>query len=80
MAFESWKERAQELETEVCALYVAFHDRRTPITTKAAIALTVAYAVSPIDSIPDVIPGLGYFDELVVLPHEVVQECRDRAG
>ena len=91
VAFESWKERAEELEAEVYALYLAVRDGRTPLAAKAVIALIVAYAVSPIDPIPDFIPGLGYLDELVVLPvgvavalrlvpDEVMDECRARAG
>jgi uncharacterized membrane protein YkvA (DUF1232 family) len=91
MAFESWRKRGEGLETEVYALYLAFRDDRTPLVAKVAIALLVAYAVSPIDPIPDVVPGLGYLDELVVLPvgvtialrlvpDHVVAECRERAG
>jgi len=91
MAFESWKERAVELETEVYALYLAFRDSRTPLTAKVVILLIIAYAISPIDLIPDFIPGLGYLDELVVLPvgvavalwlipDEIMDECRERAG
>lgn len=90
MAFESWAQRAEEVEAEVYALYLAMRDDRTPLAAKAVVALLVAYAVSPIDPIPDVIPGLGYLDELVVLPvgaavarklipAEVMAECRDRA-
>jgi uncharacterized membrane protein YkvA (DUF1232 family) len=91
MAFEAWKERAEELEAEVYALYLAFRDSRTPLRAKGVIALIVAYAVSPIDPIPDFIPGVGYLDELVVLPvgvgialrlipDGVMEECRERAG
>ncbi|WP_458190539.1 YkvA family protein [Haladaptatus sp. NG-WS-4] len=91
MAFEAWKERAEELEAEVYALYLAFRDNRTPLTAKAVIALIVAYAVSPIDPIPDFVPGLGYLDEILVLPggvtialwlipDEIMDECRERAG
>lgn len=90
MAFEAWTERAEELESEVYALYLAYRDARTPLVAKGVIVLLVAYAVSPIDPIPDVIPGLGYLDELAVLPlgvvlalrlvpDEVVAECRVRA-
>lgn len=91
MAFEAWKERAEELEAEVYALYLASRDSRTPLAAKGVIALLVAYAVSPIDPIPDFIPGLGYLDELVVLPvgvaialrlipDNVMDECRERAS
>ena len=89
MAFESWKERAEELEAEMYALYLAYRDARTPVAAKGVIALLVAYAVSPIDPIPDFVPGLGYLDELVVLPlgvvlalrlvpDEVMEDCRTR--
>jgi uncharacterized membrane protein YkvA (DUF1232 family) len=91
MAFESWRERAAELEAEVYALYLAFRDARTPLAAKVVIALIVAYAVSPIDPIPDFVPGLGYLDELLVLPigvaiarrlvpDPILEECRERAG
>lgn len=91
MAVASWRERAAELEAEVYALYLAFRDGRTPLAAKGMIALVVAYAVSPIDPIPDFIPGLGYLDELVVLPvgvavalrlipDEVMDDCRERAA
>ncbi|WP_135304883.1 YkvA family protein [Haloarcula amylovorans] len=90
MAFDSWKNRAKELETEVYALYLAFGDSRTPLIAKVIIALIIAYAVSPIDPIPDFIPGIGYLDELVVLPvgvtialwlipDELMDECRAQA-
>lgn len=89
MAFESWKHRVEELEAEVYTLYLAFRDPRTPRVAKVVIVLIVAYAVSPIDLIPDFIPGLGYLDEVVVLaggvaialrllPDEIVSDCRDR--
>jgi uncharacterized membrane protein YkvA (DUF1232 family) len=43
-------------------------DPRTPIAAKAVAALVVAYAISPIDLIPDFIPILGYLDDLLLLP------------
>lgn len=90
MGSTSWKERAEELESEVYALYLASRDDRTPIAAKGVIALTVAFAVSPIDPIPDVIPVLGYVDDLLLIPlgvglafrlvpADVLAECRTRA-
>lgn len=87
---EAWQDRAAELETEVYALYLAIRDSRTPFVAKIVIVLVVGYAVSPIDPIPDFIPGLGYLDELVVLPigalialwlvpDHIMDECRQRA-
>jgi uncharacterized membrane protein YkvA (DUF1232 family) len=49
-------------------LYLAARDPRTPWYAKAMIACIVAYALSPIDLIPDFIPVLGYLDDLLLLP------------
>jgi uncharacterized membrane protein YkvA (DUF1232 family) len=43
-------------------------DPRTPWTAKAVLGLTLAYALSPIDLIPDFIPVLGYLDDLLIVP------------
>ena len=50
------------------ALYVAARDPRTPWYAKLLALIVAAYALSPIDLIPDVIPVLGFFDELILLP------------
>ena len=50
------------------ALYVAARDPRTPWFAKLLAFLVAAYALSPIDLIPDVIPVLGFLDELILLP------------
>ncbi len=50
------------------ALYVAARDPRTPRLAKLLALLVAAYALSPIDLIPDVIPVLGILDELILLP------------
>jgi uncharacterized membrane protein YkvA (DUF1232 family) len=68
-----WRRRAQELRRDVIALYLACRDPacrdpRVPWYAKAFAAVLVAYALSPIDLIPDFIPVLGYLDELVLLP------------
>ena len=63
-----WRRRAQELRRDVIALYLACRDPRVPWYAKGFAALLVAYALSPIDLIPDFIPVLGYLDELVLLP------------
>jgi uncharacterized membrane protein YkvA (DUF1232 family) len=52
----------------VLALGIAATDRRTPWYAKLLAAAIVAYALSPIDLIPDFVPVLGYLDELIVLP------------
>jgi len=63
-----WRQRAREVRWDVVALYLACRDPRVPWYAKAFAALLVAYALSPIDLIPDFIPVLGYLDELVLLP------------
>ena len=65
---EKLKARAKSLKGEVYAIYLAARDPRTPWYAKAMIAFIVAYALSPIDLIPDFIPVLGYLDDLLLLP------------
>ena len=65
---EPWKTRANQLKTEVYALYLAYKDPRTPWYAKVFSAVVVGYAFSPIDLIPDPIPILGYLDDLVMIP------------
>jgi uncharacterized membrane protein YkvA (DUF1232 family) len=65
---ETWKTRAKALKIEIRALMIAYRDPRTPWIAKAWAVLVVAYALSPIDLIPDFIPVLGYLDDLILLP------------
>ena len=85
------RERAKRLNTETYALGLAVRDPRTPWYAKAIALAVVAYALSPIDLIPDFIPLLGYVDDLIIvpagialavrlIPREVLEECRTRAG
>ena len=62
------KEWARGIKRDVLALYFAARDPRVPWYAKAAAAAVAAYALSPIDLIPDFIPILGQVDELFVLP------------
>jgi uncharacterized membrane protein YkvA (DUF1232 family) len=62
------RDRAQRLKRETMALYFAARDPATPWYAKAFIAFVVAYALSPIDPIPDFIPLLGFVDEIILLP------------
>jgi uncharacterized membrane protein YkvA (DUF1232 family) len=64
----TWKARAAALEHDTYALYLAYRDPRVSWAAKAIIALVVAYALSPIDLIPDFIPVLGYVDDLLLVP------------
>ncbi len=59
---------AQGLKRDVIALYLAGRDPRVPWYAKAVAIFVAAYALSPIDLIPDFIPVLGYLDELILLP------------
>jgi uncharacterized membrane protein YkvA (DUF1232 family) len=67
-----WLERAKawarSIKRDVVALWIAARDRRTPWYAKLAAAAVAAYALSPIDLIPDFIPVLGYLDDLVIVP------------
>lgn len=84
------KERARALKSETYAVYLASKDPRTPWYAKALVGVIVAYALSPIDLIPDFIPVLGYLDDLILvplgikwaltmIPDEVMRDCRSKA-
>lgn len=62
------KERAWKLKKEIPAVFLALKDKETPIVAKVIAAVTVGYALSPIDLIPDFIPVLGYLDDVILLP------------
>src|ERR687890_671479 len=62
------KDWARALKNDVLALYIAGRDPRVPWYVKAAAVAIAAYALSPIDLIPDFIPVLGYLDEVIILP------------
>jgi uncharacterized membrane protein YkvA (DUF1232 family) len=62
------KEVARRLKREVVALWLAARDPRTPLTAKIIAAGVTAYALSPVDLIPDFIPVLGLLDDLIIVP------------
>lgn len=62
------KERAKKLKTDIPAIFFALKDKETPILAKIFAGITAAYALSPVDFIPDFIPVLGYLDDLILLP------------
>lgn len=85
------KQRAHALKAETYALYLAARDPQTPWYAKLLVAGIVAYALSPIDLIPDFVPVLGYLDDLILLPlgialairlipDSVLLQCRARAA
>ena len=65
---ERAKRWASAIKRDVVALYLAGRDPRTPWYAKALALAVAAYALSPIDLIPDFIPVLGYLDDLVLVP------------
>ncbi len=86
---ETLKQNARRLKAEVFALYLAARHPDTPWYAKLFVAAIVAYALSPIDLIPDFIPIVGYLDDLVLIPigialavklvpPPVLAECRAR--
>ena len=87
---ERLRKWAKHLKLQTYALYLAYRDNRTPWYAKAFGALVVAYALSPIDLIPDFVPILGYLDDLIIvplgialaikmIPKEVMDECYTEA-
>ena len=85
------KERAEKLKTDIPALFLALKDSRTPLAAKVFAGITVIYALSPIDLIPDFIPVLGYLDDAILLPllvaltlkfipSDVFEACRAQAA
>lgn len=62
------KERAKKLKTDIPAIFLALKDKETPIIAKIFAGITVVYALSPIDLIPDFVPVLGYLDDVILLP------------
>jgi uncharacterized membrane protein YkvA (DUF1232 family) len=84
------KQRAKQLKTDIPAVFLALRRKDTPWPAKAIAFLTVGYALSPIDLIPDFIPVLGYLDDVILLPMlvrltvklippHVMEECRAQA-
>src|SRR6478609_6917351 len=88
---QNLKQRARALNTEVYALYLAYKRPEVPWTAKIIIALTIGYALSPIDLIPDFIPVFGFLDDIFIvpagialsirlIPGPVMQQCREQAA
>ena len=70
------KARAKQLKTDLPAVFLALKRKETPWTAKVLAGLTIGYALSPIDLIPDFIPVLGYLDDLILLPALVALTIR----
>lgn len=62
------REWALAIKRDVVAIWIAARDPRVPLYAKALAGATAAYALSPIDLIPDFIPVLGYLDDILIVP------------
>ena len=60
--------KSKILKKNITAIYYAHKNPRLPLLARLSIFLTLGYALSPIDLIPDFIPILGYLDDLLILP------------
>ena len=85
-----WKKRADQLKTDLPAVFLCMKQKDTPVLAKIVGMLAVAYALSPVDLIPDFIPVLGYLDDLLIVPAliawmirlvppAVMRRCREQA-
>ena len=66
--FERLRSWARRLKRDVLVLWIAARDPRTPLAAKLVAAAVAAYALSPIDLIPDFVPVLGYLDDVILVP------------
>ena len=67
---------ARSVKRDVVALWLAARDPRVPWYAKALAAAVAAYALSPIDLVPDFIPVVGYLDDLVIVPLGILLAVR----
>ncbi|ADL53517.1 YkvA family protein [Clostridium cellulovorans] len=84
------KTRAKKLKSDIPAVFIALRKKETPVIAKLFAGITIGYALSPIDFIPDFIPVIGLLDDIILLPilvaitiklipKEVFQQCRIEA-
>ncbi|MBU2008974.1 MAG: DUF1232 domain-containing protein [Chloroflexi bacterium] len=89
--FDRLKATGRALKRELRVYQLVLKDRRTPRLAKVLLGLAVGYALSPVDLIPDFLPGLGYLDDLVIVPalvilalkmvpRQVLEDCRLNAN
>lgn len=82
---------ARKIKRDVVAIWIAARHPRVPWYAKLLAGAVAAYALSPIDLIPDFIPVLGYVDDAIILPigialtialipADVMDECRAKAA
>lgn len=81
------KERAEQLKKDIPAVFSALRKKETPLIAKLLAVITIGYALSPIDLIPDFVPVIGYLDDIIILPlliaatvrfipKEIMEQCR----
>lgn len=73
---DTLKQWARAIRRDIVALWLAARDPRVPWYAKAVAGLVAAYALSPIDLIPDFIPILGYLDDLIIVPLGILLAVR----
>lgn len=73
---DSAKDWSRRIKRDVVAVYFAARDPETPLAVRALAIVVAAYALSPIDLIPDFIPVLGYLDDLLIVPLGLVVVIR----
>lgn len=76
MGLDAVRTWARATKRAVVALWIAARDGRTPMLAKVTAAAVAAYALSPIDLIPDLIPVLGYLDDLLIVPAGILLAVR----
>lgn len=67
---------ARRVKRDAIAVWIAARDPRTPWHARAIAVVVAAYALSPIDLIPDFVPVLGYLDDLILLPFGILLVVR----
>lgn len=89
--FALLKEKIRMLKQQTLVVYFAARDPRTPLYVRLIALITAAYALSPIDIIPDFVPFLGYLDDLFFValgfalvihltPPEILESARLKAA
>jgi uncharacterized membrane protein YkvA (DUF1232 family) len=68
MNFSALKKKAAEIKSHTLTIYFAAKDPAMPFLAKVIAILVVAYALSPIDLIPDFVPLIGFLDDLIIVP------------
>jgi len=89
--YQQIKQWAKTLKKNIVVVWLVAKGERTPVWIKILALITAAYALSPIDLIPDFIPVLGYLDDIIIVPlglllvikltpKEIIDHCRMRAS